>query len=279
MNLEKYNIKIEREALRINKKNSKSQKGFPKAFGKSETNRFIFCNEDDESILKIDHLNKSFDDKKVLNDLYFNMKKGRISVILGNNGQGKTTLLNCISGQMKVKKKDGQITQSIAKRIGSYKWFKKVSVVFQNPTYELFNSSVRKELCFHSYSKDFAMEIGSKLHLEYLYDRHPQSLSEGEKRKLTIACALAKRPDLLFLDEPTVGQDRKSLENIIEVIKDFVKEYKTSVYLITHDEQAAKALADDIYLLKDGKLNRLDSVEEFFDNLRLIGADINKNNQ
>ena len=53
MNLEKYNIKIEREALRINKKNSKSQKGFPKAFGKSETNRFIFCNEDDESILKI----------------------------------------------------------------------------------------------------------------------------------------------------------------------------------------------------------------------------------
>ena len=114
------------------------------------------------------------------------------------------------------------------------------------------------------------MEIGSKLHLEYLYDRHPQSLSEGEKRKLTIACALAKKPDLLFLDEPTVGQDRKSLENIIEVIKDFVKEYKTSVYLITHDE---------IYLLKDGKLNRLDSVEEFFDNLRLIGADINKNNQ
>lgn len=178
-----------------------------------------------------------------------------------------------------IEEKDGQITQSIAKRIGSYKWFKKVSVVFQNPTYELFNSSVRKELCFHSYSKDFAMEIGSKLHLEYLYDRHPQSLSEGEKRKLTIACALAKKPDLLFLDEPTVGQDRKSLENIIEVIKDFVKEYKTSVYLITHDEQAAKALADDIYLLKDGKLNRLDSVEEFFDNLRLIGADINKNNQ
>ena len=53
MNLEKYNIKIEREALRINKKNSKSQKGFPKAFGNPETNRFIFCNEDDESILKI----------------------------------------------------------------------------------------------------------------------------------------------------------------------------------------------------------------------------------
>ena len=53
MNLEKYNIKIEREALRINKKNNKSQKGFPKAFGKSETNRFIFCDEDDESILKI----------------------------------------------------------------------------------------------------------------------------------------------------------------------------------------------------------------------------------
>lgn len=247
----------------------------PFVFEGQKTNK----EESNESILKIDHLNKSFDDKKILNDLYFNMKKERISVILGNNGQGKTTLLNCISGQMKVKKKDGQITQSIAKRIGSYKWFKKVSVVFQNPTYELFNSSVRKELCFHSYSKDFAMEIGSKLHLEYLYDRHPQSLSEGEKRKLTIACALAKRPDLLFLDEPTVGQDRKSLENIIEVIKDFVKEYKTSVYLITHDEQAAKALADDIYLLKDGKLNRLDSVEEFFDNLRLIRADINKNNQ
>lgn len=232
------------------------------------SNKMANNNDDNKITLSANNIYKSFDKRTVLDNLSVNLYSNKISVILGTNGQGKTTLLNLLSGQSKLKKKEGLINQDIAKRIGSTKWFKHVSVVFQNPTYELFNSTVRKELCFHAYSKEFAMEIGSKFHLEYLYDRHPQSLSEGEKRKLTIACALAKKPRLLFLDEPTVGQDKNSLINIIEVLRDYVNDNDCSVYLITHDEQAAKALADNVYVLKNGKLCQIDKAEDFFNELR-----------
>lgn len=232
---------------------------------------------EEKHILKAKNITKKFDDQTILDGLNLTLKPKTITVILGTNGQGKTTLLNTLSGQSKIKKNEGTIDQSVCRKIGSRKWFKNIGVVFQNPTYELFSSSVRKELCFHSYSQEFAMDMGRRLKLEYLYDRHPQSLSEGEKRRLTIACALARKPSILFLDEPTVGQDRKSLETIIETLLEYVKQYDASIYLVTHDEQAAKALADESYILRNGKLTSIEKVEDFFSELRSLSTE-NKNN-
>lgn len=224
---------------------------------------------DSKVLLEAKSLKKSFGDKQVLKDINFKMEEEKIYMILGTNGQGKTTLLNCLSGQTKVKKDDGEINQYITKgKIGSHKWFKEVGVVFQNPTYELFSSSVKNELCFHLKDKDFALSIGKKLHLDHLYDRHPQSLSEGEKRRLTIACALAKKPKIIFLDEPTVGQDKESLTNIIEVLNSYVKEFKASIFIITHDEQASLSLADEAYVLNDGKISICPRIQDYFEGLR-----------
>lgn len=214
-------------------------------------------------------LKKSFNEKKVLDNIDLNLEESKIDVILGSNGQGKTTLLNCLSGQLKIKKQEGCIRQFITKgKIGKRKWFRSIGVVFQNPTYELFSSSVRKELCFHLKDKEFALKIADRLHLNPLLDRHPQSLSEGEKRRLTIACALAKKARIVFLDEPTVGQDKKSLENIIDILNDYAKEFKASIFIITHDEQATLSLADEAYVLDGGKLNPCPDIRFYFEDLR-----------
>src|SRR5699024_9476978 len=117
----------------------------------------------------------------------------------------------------------GSITQYIDEKFkqkprGSRAWFKKVGVVYQNPDYQLFMPTVEKEINFGASSPEYAEHIADLFGIKHLWHRHPQSLSEGQKRRVSIAAVVACAPEVLLLDEPTVGQDYDGLCQMVEIL-------------------------------------------------------------
>ncbi len=194
--------------------------------------------------------------REILKGVTFDILKGSRTVLLGENGCGKTTLLRLISRLEKPTR--GLIMQNIDDKFGhknkqSKKWFKKVGVVYQNPDYQLFMPTVEKEIKFGAASNDYADEIAEKFGVKSLYSRHPQSLSEGQKRRVSIAAVVATKPEVLILDEPTVGQDYKGLCEMVEVLNAVHEATENTMITVTHDRRAAAALCDKAVWIKDGK--------------------------
>lgn len=209
-----------------------------------------------EPLLKL--FNTAFSVKKerdVLKNITLEIPKGGRVVLLGENGCGKTTLMRLIARLYKPT--GGSITQSISPAFGqrprgSRAWFKKVGVVYQNPDYQLFMPTVRQEIAFGAYSEEYAERMIDFFGLRNLLSRHPQSLSEGQKRKLSIAAVLAAKPELLLLDEPTVGQDYEGLCNMVNILNEIHREEGNTVITVTHDVRCAEALCDVSFLIEGG---------------------------
>lgn len=212
---------------------------------------------DIQPILSVNNLNYSIKKNKILEDISFEILKGEKVVLLGENGSGKTTLMRLMA---KIKcPTEGKIIQFIDPKLKQYKrgnkkWFNKIGVVYQNPNYQLFMPTVLKELSFNCFSKELLDDIIKKFELEDILARHPHTLSEGQKRKVTIAAVLASKPEILFLDEPTVGQDYKNLEIIVNVLEEFNVKYGMSIVTITHDPNCAKKLCDKAIIIKDKRI-------------------------
>jgi energy-coupling factor transporter ATP-binding protein EcfA2 len=90
--------------------------------------------------------------------------------------------------------------------------------------------------------------------LQKLVDRHPQSLSEGQKRRVSIAAVMAAKPELLLLDEPTVGQDYKGLCDLVEILNTLHTETGNTMLTVTHDKRCVSALCDKAVIIADGKV-------------------------
>ncbi len=209
-------------------------------------------------------------ERDILRDVTLDIPKGGRTVFLGENGCGKTTLLRLIARLYKPT--GGGIKQTLDEKLGqkprgSRAWYKKVGVVYQNPDYQLFMPTVKKELEFGAVSPEYAMHIAELFGIEHLLARHPQSLSEGQKRRVSIAAVVACRPQVLLLDEPTVGQDYEGLCRMVEILNELHEETGNTMITITHDVRCAEALCDRAYLLADGTLQRSggkELVREYF---------------
>lgn len=202
-------------------------------------------------------LRKQFGTRVILDALDAELSQGERILLLGENGCGKSTFLNLV-GRL-LKPDSGAISQSFDPSLGKRAdkaWFQAVGVVYQNPNYQLFMPSVREEICFGARDKDYAVETAARFGLEPLLDRHPQSLSEGQKRRVTIAAILAQQPKLLLLDEPTVGQDYAGLQQMVKVINEIHREQGNTMITITHDFRCAAALCDRALWLEGGRICR-----------------------
>ncbi len=210
-----------------------------------------------KSCFIVNNLSFSINDNTILENVSLDIKKGDRLVIIGENGAGKTTLLKQLA------RINTPTTGSITQFITSDKiskdpslWFSKVGYVYQNPNYQLFMPTVYEEICFMAKSKALAEKTLADFSLADLWERHPQSLSEGQKRKLTIACILAMQPEVIFLDEPTVGQDYSSLLEIIEILNKYHERSEATIVSITHDFRCASLLANKVIWLENGKIKR-----------------------
>ena len=228
----------------------------------------VFCGG--QPVFSLSDVAFSVKDRVILNGVAFDILKGSRTVLFGENGCGKTTLLRLISRLEKPTR--GVILQSISGKFGqkskqSKKWYKKVGVVYQNPDYQLFMPTVEKEIKFGAKSDEYADEIAEKFGIKHLYARHPQSLSEGQKRRVSIAAVVATKPEVLILDEPTVGQDYKGLCEMVEVLNRIHEETHNTMITVTHDKRCAAALCDRAVWIKDGKVRKTggkELAEEFF---------------
>lgn len=194
--------------------------------------------------------------RNILDSLDIDVYKGERLVLLGANGCGKTTLMRTLARLNKLT--SGTLEQNIVQKPGRRKpnaaWFKKVGFVYQNPTYQLFMPTLLAEASFRASSEQKAREMIEAFDLSGLENRHPQSLSEGQKRRAGLAAICAGEPEVLFLDEPTVGQDYNNLERIVSAVNKLNRENGCTVVTVTHDRRCAAAMADRVLIMDSGKI-------------------------
>lgn len=208
-----------------------------------------------EVLIKGEKLFFAAGDRNIIDGLDIEIRAGERIVLLGENGCGKTTLMRMLARLNKPN--DGALSQTITKsKKANSKWFSKVGYVYQNPTYQLFMPTLLSEISFKAKSEEVAREMINAFGLSGLEQRHPQSLSEGQKRRASIAAVCASEPTVLFLDEPTVGQDYKNLCKTVETVNKINKNLGTAIVTVTHDKRCAGALTDRVLIMENGKISR-----------------------
>lgn len=208
-----------------------------------------------EVLIKGEKLFFAAGNRNIIDGLDIEIRAGERIVLLGENGCGKTTLMRMLARLNKPN--DGALSQTITKsKKANSKWFSKVGYVYQHPTYQLFMPTLLSEISFKAKSEEIARKMINAFGLSGLEQRHPQSLSEGQKRRASIAAVCASEPTVLFLDEPTVGQDYKNLCKTVETVNKINKNHGTAIVTVTHDKRCAGALADRVLIMENGKISR-----------------------
>ena len=206
-----------------------------------------------DNLISLKNISYKVKDRVILNDLSLDIQKGERLLLLGENGCGKTTLLRIIARLQKPS--SGEMSQNIVPNPKRTKqWFRKVGVVYQNPNYQLFMPTVEEEVSYNADSPEYAENILNLFDLEPIRDKHPQSLSEGQKRRLTIAAVLAGKPDLLLLDEPTVGQDFEGLRKMTDILNEIHTKTGNTMITVTHDKRCAEALCERAVIIENGSI-------------------------
>lgn len=196
---------------------------------------------------------------KALRNINLKIDNKELIGIMGKNGAGKTTLIRTLNGL--IRPKNGAIYlygENIAsKSIATLS--KKVGVIFQNPMHQLFSNSVKDEIEFSLKSFEFTKEeiqnktneILKEFNLEKYRNRSPLNLSGGEAKKLALASIICRDPDIIVFDEPTLGQDGREIEFLINLIKNKRKKGKT-IIIVTHNIEFANEHIPRTIFMADG---------------------------
>ena len=212
-----------------------------------------------DTIIKIEHLNKSFGDVKAVTDLSFQVKKGELFAFLGVNGAGKSTTISIICGQLQ--KDSGTVLVNGMDAEHSMEETKRaIGVVFQDsildrPLTAKENLKSRAAL-YGITGKDFEnrlRELSEILDFKAFMNRPVGKLSGGQRRRIDIARALIHRPEILILDEPTTGLDPQTRKLIWNVIEHLRTEENMTVFLTTHYMEEA-ASAGYVVILDSGSI-------------------------
>lgn len=219
-----------------------------------------------KNIIEVKNLTKDYKTLKAIDNLSFEVKSGEILGLLGPNGSGKSTTINCILSLLnyegKIKIFGEEMTPNaydIKKRIGVI--FQDVAVFDELTVYDnidyfcglyIKDKDVRKE-----YIEDAINLVG----LEDFIKFYPKQLSGGLLRRLNIACGIAHKPKLIFLDEPTVAVDPQSRNHILDGIKKLRDNGATIIYT-THYMEEVEILCDRVIILDLGKIIAAGTIDE-----------------
>lgn len=221
-------------------------------------------------------VSKSFESQVILENVNFSVEDAQLVVVLGPSGTGKTVLLKSIIGLLPVDDGSVLIDGVDMHKSSDDKLFaarKTIGFVFQGAA--LFDSmNVRENIALpmleHGYDparllQKKASEILRIVGLPGKEQLYPRSLSGGMKRLVAIGRALALDPKYLFYDEPTTALDPVMKDRIVRLIVELKRNYRKSGIVVTHDLETAQAIGDSIYMLKQGKISKLEKIgKEFY---------------
>ncbi len=213
-----------------------------------------------EQIISIDGLCKSFGDVKAVQNLSFQVKKGEFFAFLGVNGEGKSTTISILCGQ--VAKDAGSVFvcgEDVEK--GMEKICRKLGVVFQNSVLDkalTVRDNLQSRAALYGITgKEFKKrlaDLASLLDFENLLNRTVGKLSGGQRRRIDIARAILHKPELLILDEPTTGIDPQTRKLLWDVVRNLRRTDGMTVLLTTHYMEEA-ADADYVVIIDSGKIS------------------------
>ncbi|OQX82087.1 MAG: hypothetical protein B6D56_00775 [Candidatus Omnitrophica bacterium 4484_70.1] len=227
------------------------------------------------SIIKLENVSKSFEGKKVLEDINFSVEEGQSFLILGKSGAGKTVLLKHIIGLIKPDKGkiyiDGaDITSLSRERLDKIRL--KFGIVFQSSA--LFDFLTVKEnvgfalyrhsdLTYEQIDKEVAYAL-EMVGLEGTQNLYPYQLSGGMKKRVAIARAIIYRPKIIIYDEPTTGIDPISVDKIVSIIRDLHKRLSITTLIVTHDLAVGFSLAEMCVFISEGRVLFKGRKEDFY---------------
>lgn len=218
-----------------------------------------------EAIVEMNHVKKSFGSNEVLKDINFTLTKGENLVVLGKSGTGKSVLIKCIvklieadEGDLKVFDKD--ISTLGEKELNSLRT--KIGFLFQSGA--LYDSmTVRENLEFPILRNSRSTpqeeidtrvkEVLANVGLEDAAEKMPAELSGGMRKRISLARTLILNPELMLYDEPTTGLDPITSQEISELILEVQKKYKTTSIIITHDIKCAEITSNRIMIIDNGE--------------------------
>ena len=200
-----------------------------------------------EPAVSVENVRFAYNGHPVLRDVSLQVRHGEIVALVGDNGAGKSTLARLIAGALKPGA--GKVRVSVEGATGQ-----RVGLLLQNPTEQLFCDTVEEEVAFGPENLGMDSDLDRSLALADLAAQRTRSverLSGGEQQRLALAAILALKPQVLVLDEPTLGQDWGHLTRFMELVRE-LRSQGAAVLLITHDAELAAMYADRQVRLADG---------------------------
>ena len=220
-----------------------------------------------KNIIEVKNLTKKYKELKAVDDLSFEVHEGEILGLLGPNGSGKSTTINCLlsllnysNGSIKIFGKEMKPdSYDLKSKIGVV--FQEVSVFDELTVYENIDYFCGLYISDKETRKRYIEDAISLVGLEDFKKFYPKKLSGGLLRRLNIACGIAHKPKLIFLDEPTVAVDPQSRNNILDGIKKLRDDGATIVYT-THYMEEVEILCDRVIILDKGKILAAGTTDE-----------------
>lgn len=229
--------------------------------------------QNNDIVIELSHLEKSFGDHRVLRDINLQVKRGEVISIIGSSGSGKSTMLRCINlleeptgGKIFY---EGTDIEDPSLKLTDYR--SKVSMVFQQ--FNLFNNMTALDNCVkpqmvvlkrsREEAERIAREFIEKVGMSDFINARPSQLSGGQKQRIAIARALSMNPEVILFDEPTSALDPEMVGEVLEVMQRMAKAGYTMI-VVTHEMGFAREVSNRVIFMDGGYIVEEGEPAEFF---------------
>jgi peptide/nickel transport system ATP-binding protein len=229
-----------------------------------------------DPILKIENLEFSYEDKKVLNNISFNLFKGETLGLIGESGSGKSTIARSILNLNRFDK--GQIiyNKKCIKTYPNTEFRRKIQLVFQDPYSSLnpeisIGYSIMEPMLAHKLyktkkeSKEKVISLLKQVNLtESDFNKFPYQFSGGQRQRIVIARALALNPEILICDESVSALDVTIQAQILNLLNHLKEKYSITILFISHDLSVVKYMSDRVIILNNGRVEEVNETDRLF---------------
>lgn len=209
-------------------------------------------------MLEIKNITKSFGKNIILDNVSFNLQKGKITALLGENGAGKTTLLRILSGFFDadsgiIQYKNINLSSDRLPYLRNIGYVQEISSLYGDMNiYEFLQYTAQLRNINKNEIDSKILHVMQQLELTNVAWQKNETLSKGYKKRVELAYVLLSEPQIMLLDEPTEGLDPNQKQSLRKIIKDFAQNH--IVLISTHTMEDVEAIADNVLLLHKGKI-------------------------